>query len=168
MTEQQGRCSDQSSAAPGKATRSVQRGRLVTGRDGHFSQIPPVDHRRCTRPEQHFSDPDTPSERASNERHERHFGVRISPATPTPHNRYGKESGARSAPRSVRFRDPPDNTFESDRGLPTCNSVTQSAPHANRAPDILGISARESDGLDNTQMRIRPGFTPDKSPSLEQ
>lgn len=29
--------------------------------------------------------PDTPSERASNERHERHFSVKISPVTPTPH-----------------------------------------------------------------------------------
>jgi hypothetical protein len=36
-------------------------------------------------PDQPSNTPDTPSERASNERHERHFSVRISPVTPTPH-----------------------------------------------------------------------------------
>jgi hypothetical protein len=35
--------------------------------------------------EQGHNGPDTPSERASNERHERHFSVKISPVTPTPH-----------------------------------------------------------------------------------
>jgi hypothetical protein len=59
------------------------KGLLVPGQGGHFSQRPPVDCRRSTRSEQHFSEPDTPSERASNERHERHFSVKISPVTPT-------------------------------------------------------------------------------------
>lgn len=35
--------------------------------------------------EQRQDTPDTPSERASNERHERHFSVKISPVTPTSH-----------------------------------------------------------------------------------
>jgi hypothetical protein len=41
-----------------------------------------VKQHRFMPPEQHDSTPDTPSERASNERH---FSVKISPVTPTPH-----------------------------------------------------------------------------------
>lgn len=89
--------------------------------------------------------PDTPSERASNERHERHSSVKISPVTPTPHiMRTGKVAGQdpfatgsriathstwcvignRSNTRSVRTRYPPSRKYARSRARAAGSQAT--------------------------------------------